>query len=50
MTGLLENPKAVANHIIPNLHAIMEIVEGNLFRPLPSKKTFEDDDGAEVEN
>lgn len=35
---MLSDQRAVVNNILPNLELIMEMIEKNIFRPLPNKK------------
>ena len=36
--AMLSDQKNVISHIIPNLEMVMEMIEKNIFRPLPNKK------------
>ncbi len=35
---MLNDQKNVTAHILPNLDLVMEMIEKNIFRPLPNKK------------
>lgn len=35
---MLSDPRWVSNNILPNLDLVMEMIEKNIFRPLPNKK------------